>query len=193
MGMRIRRLPLFVAFATAAVLLGACQTTPPDPAEVSDVEEISAKVTAVDHAKRGVTLRNAQGEEVSFRVSDEVRNFDQIEVGDTLSVSYYRAFAAEVTEADPTDQIGDVEVGAERAAPGERPGAAAGTSVTSVVAIEAVDKKSNTVTFRNADGVLRVIDVRRPEMQAFVQKLKQGDRVRVTYTEAVAIAVRPTD
>ena len=66
-----------------------------------------------------------------------------------------------------------------------------GANVSAVVAIEAVDKKLNTVTFRGADGLVRVVDVKRPQMQEFIKGLKKGDKVRVTYSEALAVEIRP--
>jgi len=187
-GMRIELLTALIAIGVG---LGACATAPPEPAEVVDVEEVTATVTAIDPAKRLVTLRGPEGNEATFEVSPEVRNLSQVEVGDLLTVSYYTGLAAEVTEADPADDDGVIEIGGGRAAPGERPAGAIGTNVSAIVTIEAVDKKLNTVTFRGADGLVRVIDVRRPEMQEFIHGLKKGDKVRVTYTEALAVEVRP--
>ncbi|HSN72310.1 MAG TPA: hypothetical protein VLT59_12420 [Steroidobacteraceae bacterium] len=188
---RSGRLHLAGALAVAALLFGGCATSPPEPAEIVDVEEVTATVTAIDHAKRLVTLRTPAGVEDTFEVSPEVRNLDQVKVGDVLSVRYYEGIAAEVTTASPEDEVGVIEVGGGRAPLGERPGGAVGSSVSAIVTIESVDTRRNTVTFRGADGLIRAIDVRRPEMQQFIRGLKPGDKVRVTFSEALAIDVRP--
>jgi hypothetical protein len=182
---------LIAAVVVTAILSIGCKTAPPERAEVSDLDKITAKVTAIDLEHRLVTLMGPEGNEVTVEVSDAVRNLPQVRVGDDVTVSYYRGLAAEVTDAAPGDETGTVDVAAGRAPAGARPGGVAGASVAAIVTIESVDKKRNTVSFRGADGLVRVIDVKRPEMQKFIAGLKPGDKVRVTYTEAVAVSVLP--
>jgi hypothetical protein len=179
------------AFLLAAGLLAGCATSPPEPAEVLDVEEVTATVTALDLDDRLITLRGPQGNEATFEVGPQVRNLPQVKVGDRLTISYYTGLAAEVTEASPTDDLGEIELEGGRSRAGERPAGMVGANVSAVVAIEAVDKKLNTVTFRGADGLVRVVDVKRPQMQEFIKGLKKGDKVRVTYSEALAVEIRP--
>ena len=45
------------------------------------------------------------------------------------------------------------------------------------------------VVFRAADGVMEVTEVRRPEGREFIRGLKPGDRVQITYSEALAVRV----
>ena len=58
---------------------------------------------------------------------------------------------------------------------------------------ESVDTSLNTVSFRRPDGLTRVLAIEDPKAQAFIRQLKRGDRVKVTYMEAVAVSVRPID
>ena len=46
----------------------------------------SAIVTAIDKASRTVTLRKADGQSFTVVADDEVRNFDQIRVGDEVVI-----------------------------------------------------------------------------------------------------------
>ncbi len=174
-----------------AVLGAACAGTPPEPAEYVDAEEVTATVTAIDPAARLITLRGAPGQELTLEVHDQVRNLDQVNVGDQITLGYYSGLAAAVTDAERTDQVGDIEMLAGRAEPGERPAGLEGARVSSVVVIESVDTDRNTVSFRGADGLVRVVDVKRPEMQKFIRGLDEGDKVRLTYMEAVAVRVEP--
>ena len=64
---------------------------------------------------------------------------------------------------------------------------------TAVVTIEDVDTETNTVRFTAPGGGSREIAVVRPEMQEFIAKLNPGDRVQVTYGEALAVSVSPSD
>lgn len=59
------------------------------------------------------------------------------------------------------------------------------------VTIDSVDTSSNTVTFKRSDGMTRTVAVQRPEGQEFIRGLRKGDQVEITYTEAVAMEVRP--
>src|SRR5690606_15337024 len=75
--------------------------------------------------------------------------------------------------------------------PGARPAGAVADSVQATVKIESVDKSNNRVTFRRQDGFTRTLDVRSPDGRRFLQGLRPGDEVEVTYTEAFAVDVRP--
>lgn len=174
-----------------AMLGAACSHSPPEPAEYVDAQEVTATVAAIDPAARLITLRSEHGQELTLEVHDQVRNLEQVSVGDQVTLGYYSGLAAAVTEAEPADEVGDIELLAGRAEPGERPAGLEGARVSSVVVIESVDTDRNTVSFRGADGLVRVIDVKRPEMQKFIQGLDAGDKVRLTYMEAVAVRVEP--
>ena len=85
----------------------------------------------------------------------------------------------------------EAEVGTARADPGKMPAAGAGVVLRTTVTIDSVDRKSNTVTFVNADGLVRTVEVPSPEGQEFIKGLKKGDQVEIAYTEALAIEVKP--
>src|SRR5215211_7868665 len=56
----------------------------------------TAVVEAVDAAKRTVSLKNARGEMRTITAGPEVRNFDQIKVGDSVTVEYVEGLALEL-------------------------------------------------------------------------------------------------
>ena len=93
--------------------------------------------------------------------------------------------------AVPAQAVEETEVAAaaSRAAEGEKPGAAIGAVVRTVVTIVSFDIRSNLVTFAAPDGLVRSIIVKEPEMQEFARRLKPGDEVEVTFTEALAIGI----
>ena len=66
-----------------------------------------------------------------------------------------------------------------------------GASTTVPVTIVGVDTQSNVVRFYGADQRVREIEIKKPAAQAFIKKLKAGDQVVVTFTEALAISVEP--
>ena len=56
--------------------------------ESGEVNVITASVVGIDKEDRTLTLRGPQGNVVTVEVPDEVRNFDQLEVGDTVKAPY---------------------------------------------------------------------------------------------------------
>lgn len=145
-----------------------------------------ATVTAINHETRQVTIQNSAGESTTFIASDEVRNLAQVNVGDTLTVEYMEAIDIQVMAP------GDAEVGVSEAAGesraelGEKPAGAAISETTLVVVIEAINKENETVTLKGPEGNSKVVKVRNP---ANLDKVAIGDKVMITYTESLAIAV----
>jgi hypothetical protein len=192
------RAALFASGLVAA--LAACQSSAPPPAEppaarvapapasVTTTVEATARVQAVDMDSRLVVLQNERGEIVTVKAGPEVRNLAQVRPGDRVVVRYTEAIAARM--ATPASASGSGAV-LTRAPAGARPGAGIVEDVTEVVTIVSVDPASNIVQFKPADGVVRAITVRDPSMQAFARQLRPGDRVEVTFVEALAISVVP--
>jgi translation elongation factor P/translation initiation factor 5A len=156
------------AGAMGAFVLVGQVAAQPAPVEVRDLLEVTATVDAVDLATRTVTVSDGAGNEYVIEAGPEVRNLEQVEVGDEVVVSYYSALA------------------------GERPAAAVGETVTATIVIDSVDVAENTVTFTGPRG-LRTVLVESPAGQEFIKQLKPGDEVELTYTEALAISVEPAN
>ena len=174
--------------AAAALVIGilaACQT---EPATVERTSEVTATVAAIDVPARLVTLGGPEGNLFTVKAGEEVRNLPQVEVGDRVMVRYHEAIAAEMAEPG---QEGSASVTAMRAPLGARPAAELAQQVTAMVKITDLDLATHTVSFADADGLAQTITVQDPGMQDFVETLKVGDEVAVTYTEALAISVEP--
>jgi len=187
------------AIAFAAVLAQAFAQQPaPAPTQppsflAEQVAEATATVTALDQAKRLISLKADDGREFTVEAGDEVRNFSQIKVGDEVTVQYYQALAAEVTKAEASDDDrGAVVLGA-RAPEGDKPAGAIGTVQTAMVTIDSVNTATSTVSFTDPDGKKRETKVQREQGREFISQLKPGDRVQLTYGESLAIAVAPAD
>lgn len=190
-----RVLGLLAALTAAGIGVVGCKSkdeaekAPPAPAEVSKTVTEKASVVSVDKAKRLLTLKEKDGTTMKVECGPEVRNFDQIEAGNSVVVHYLVSLAVALVKPgeNPPPLSGAVAAG--RAEPGAKPGAAVGGQVTATVRIESVDTKKNLVVFTAPDGGLRAVNVERPEGQKFIQGLKPGDQVQITYTEALAVSV----
>ena len=149
---------------------------------------VTAKVTAIDPAKRQITLKGAEGRERTLTVDKAVRRFDEIKVGDEVTADYYASLAAEVREptADEKDSpLTEVEVGG-RADKSSDPAAGGVRMVKAVTKVQSIDQAKKTVTIKGPRGNTHEIAVKDP---ATFGKLKEGDTIVITFTEAVAISL----
>lgn len=160
------------------------------PGKVSAVEAIqaAAKVEAIDAATRSVTLVGEEGRRFNVVAGPEVRNFDQIKVGDEVVIDYLRAVSVEVRKSTGVRELSEQTVG-ERANPGDKPAAAVGRQVTVVADVIALDRTKSTITLRGPERNVIELDVRNPE---HFDVVKVGDQVEARFVESVAIAVNAT-
>ena len=84
------------AFAQAPS--GALVAKDSQPGKVTLVEavRISATVEAIDKATRQVTLKGPDGKTMAVTVGPEVKNFDQIKVGDVVVARYLESLTLEL-------------------------------------------------------------------------------------------------
>jgi hypothetical protein len=146
-----------------------------------------AKVVELDSVKRTATLRAPDGRLMSVDVPAEVKNFDQVRVGDDLVVRYVAAAAARIEPAGKSGGIRErIESTSAASAPaGALPGTGATRTVEVLAVIQAVDRKAGTVTLR---GAKRTITVKVPQ-GVDAAKLKVGDEVRAVLVEAAVLSV----
>jgi hypothetical protein len=149
--------------------------------------EVTATVVAIDKATRTVTLKGPQ-RTVDVVAGDEVKNFDQIKVGDFLMVRYLQSLALELqkTKSGATG-ISATET-AVKADPGQRPAVAGAREVSAIAKVTGIDQKAKTISLTGPRGNVVTLDVQNPDQFKVV---KMGDEVLVTYTEAVAVSIEP--
>ncbi len=154
--------------------------------EVGREVEFRAKVVSLDMTHRLVTLQGPKGEVVVLNVPPQVRNFDQVHVGDKLSVRYSTAVAAKLERVAATGIRERVETTqAQRAPLGDKPGVKLSRTVEILAEIQNIDLAQHQVTLRGASRTLVVAVPPRVDIQA----LKVGDEVRVWLVEAAVIHV----
>lgn len=182
----------FFCCAPLLALTGCTPATPVTPpgttasAEFND--EATAKVIGIDKAHRGLTLQSPDGQVVQINVSDAVRNFDRIAVGDTVRLTVHSHI--QVTAAGNQSLPGViVDQGGARAAPGAKPAGIWAFRTQRSVQIVSVDKVGHTVTFREPDGTLDSFTVQNPANYAMADGLQPGSYVTVVETDAVAVSV----
>jgi Cu/Ag efflux protein CusF len=175
------------ATTTAAATNPAAAAADKPSGSVGNVVEARATVIAVDPVQRKITLQEPQGDQLELEVTDAVKNLAQVQPGDEVVISYAEALAWNVKPAGQGTPGVTTAESAATAKPGEKPGAAAGRSVTLTTTITSIDVAQGTVTLTGPDGGSRTIKARDP---ANLNKVQVGDLVDITYTEAVALDVR---
>ncbi len=150
------------------------------------VTELEATVEAVDHNTRKVTLKSSEGETVTIDVDERVKNLPQVEVGDKVIVEYIEAVSIQVFGPGDVAPGTTVVAAAGSAEPGEKPAGVAMEEITVVATINAIDKANSLVTLMGAEGNVKTVKARNPEN---LEKVTVGDKVMITYTEAIGISV----
>src|SRR6187402_2094801 len=192
----LKILAVAIAAAAAPLAYGQAQSpsgsaivgTAPGKGLAMQHVKATATVEATDPAKRTVTLKNARGEVRTITAGPEVRNFDQIKVGDSVTIEYVEGLALELKK-DGKAVLGRSEVKSlERSDPGKKPGGMATREITAVADVVKVDTKKSTVTVKNKEGETFDLNIRDPEQ---LKLIKKGDQIQATYTEAVAVSLKP--
>jgi hypothetical protein len=167
---------------------GAVVTSEPGKASIVEAAKISAQVVGLDKATRTVTLKGPKGNVVDVVAGDEVKNFDQIKLGDFVVARFVQAITLELAKTKAGIREKSVIEDAARAKPGERPAGAVARQVTVLADVTGVDPRKKTITLRGPKGNVVTLDVQNPD---HFKVVKKGDQVEVTYTEALALSVEP--
>ncbi len=173
------------ALAVLAVLpLAAPAQT---PVTLTDVVEVTATIDAIDHSARLVTLTDEEGETETILCGPEVKRFDELKVGDTVTFRYYESIAYAIRKpGQPSSLPGETDLAITRGQ-GPRPGGTIAQRETTSVTIKAIDTQVPSVTVLTGDG--RTVSFK-VEDKNNLKDVNVGDTVEITYTEAVAISVK---
>jgi hypothetical protein len=184
-----------VVAAGPATALGADAKAPSAQApafrEESVLVTVTAAVEAIDHAKREVTLKGPLGNCVTFAVDSAVKRLDEVSVGDFVTADYYVSIAAELrkpTAAEAKEPFVFLDAAGKRPA-GASPAAGGLRRFKVVTTIEGLDRPTQTITVKGPLGNLVTARVADPSN---FPKLRIGETIVVTYTEALAISLEKT-
>jgi hypothetical protein len=134
-----------------------------------------------------VTLKGSKGKIVTIKAGPEVKNFDQIHVGDVLTARYLESVALMVRKAGDAPSVSESRT-VEVAPKGQKPAARIVETKEVTATVEAIDYATRTVTLRGPEGNARTIKVD-PSVKR-LNEVKKGDQVVARYTEGLAISVK---
>ena len=185
---KIKYISVLTLLLTATVVLAADEDAVMDRPSFSASQSmtISAVVEAIDHETRVVTVREPDGEAVTFTASDEARNLDQVEVGDVLIVEYIESVSIEVMANDGMEADAAGASVMARTKKGEMPGIAAMDAMVVTATVEEINLEMNTFKLKGPDGTVNEYVARNPDN---LKRAVVGDLVVITVTSAVAVTV----
>lgn len=194
--MKINKISLLLAASVFATPLVAFAQSAPQAAVVTSQEpgkmgeanaiQIQGKVKAINKKTREVTLVGPQGNQMVIPAGEDVKNFDQIRIGDLVTLTYVQALVIELKKVENSGIRERVESENKVAAkPGEKPAGMIEKTIRVVANVVAVNPKAQTVTLRGAKRTVEVA-VNDP---ALLKDVKVGNQVEATYIEGVALVV----
>ena len=145
----------------------------------------TATIVSIDHTKRVVSLKDAEGNVEDIHAGPEIKRFNELKVGDSVTFSYHAAVVYQVSKAGaaaPTVSGGDSVVRGQ----GPKPSGAVTQQHQATVTVEAFDPAVPSIKVKTADGHSMSATV---EDKKNLEGLKVGDKITVTFTEALMVMV----
>jgi Cu/Ag efflux protein CusF len=168
-------LGLFYAYPTNASAQGTV-------ARAGNVSK-SATITAINKSTRVVTLKDAQGNVEDIVCGPEITRFNELKVGDVVTFSYHAAVAYQIAKPGTKSAAGGTDVVRGQ---GVKPSGAITQQQKRTVTIESIDAAAPSITVRTANGHKITAQV---EDKKNLEGLKAGDKVEITFTEALMVTV----
>jgi hypothetical protein len=175
-----------------SVMMSACIVATTNPAQSAqsrtipgDVVTITATVEAIDATSRTLTVRGPEGNLVPITVPKSVERFSQIKVGDSITARYYDNIVIRLKPAG--EPAVDTESEGVSKGSGASPAGTASSQRTITATIVAIDNSVPSITFKGEK--VKWTYSSRVADKAALAKVKVGDRVDITWTEALTVSV----
>jgi Cu/Ag efflux protein CusF len=142
-------------------------------------------IQSVDPATRTVVLMHSDGTTSSYVCGSDVRNFDQIKVGDQVTATVAESVAIVLVKGGMAPAAGTTSVMV-RAPLGAKPSGKMVDTIGFTAKVISVDDSTRMVTLQTPDGQNQTVKVG-PNVD--LSNVNPGDDVGVQITRAFAIAV----
>ena len=158
----------------------AVQVTKTIPGETKTMTVV---VEGIERSTRSVTVKLPDGTYEIFNMPKEVKRFDTLKVGDRINATYYENIVLQLRPpgSKPIDSSSDA---VKRADTGDAVTASHQRTITATIA--AIDQKIPSITFTGPNGWKYSGKVQ--DRQALA-KVKVGDKIDITWTEALVVSV----
>jgi hypothetical protein len=166
--------------AALLIAVPAVQVTRTIPGEM---QTMTVVVEAIEKSTRSVTVRKPDGSHEIFSMPPEIKRFDTLKVGDRITASYYDNVVLQLRPPGAKDN-NSAAAGVRKGADGNSVTASSQRTITATIV--AIDPKVPTITITGPNGWKYTTKVKDREALA---KVKVGDRMDITWTEAVVVSV----
>lgn len=179
-----------------ALLFGGCgkkeqsgETATKEKPAVSRLTDVTihGTVEAVNRENKSFTLKDAEGDMQELTVGDAVQNFDEIQAGDSVTVTFMESFVAQVLpegEAPPESKNESLALTPQ----GKEKGIVTLGTQQTVVTVESIDLANREITVKGPAGNVVALPVKE-DVKNFDQ-LKVGDKVFMKFTQAMAVSIK---
>ena len=158
----------------------------PGVLKVAEGVQVQGKFKSVDQKTRQVVIVGPNGNEFKTTLGNEVKNFNQIKVGDIVTLTHVEIFVADIKKPSKVEIRERVETEkAVTAKLGDKPAAAIERQVAIAADVTAVDEKKGTLTVR---GATRTLDIKVKDPKV-LKGIKVGTQIETVVTEIIAIEV----
>lgn len=174
------------ALAAAVLLLTGSTVSAQSKTLVGNSVTATVTIVAIEQSSRTLTVKTEKGTYETIQAPPEVKRFSELKVGDKITARYYENVVVRLKK--PNEPAMDIAVAGAARGKGTSPAAAAGMQRTLTVTITAKDPSTSAVTVNAPNGYTysRVV----ADKKVF-DALKIGDRLDMTWTDALLIAVEP--
>ena len=173
-----------VLFAVVGLVLAGSQAAAQVKTLEGESEAVTVTVVAIEQSSRTMTVRDSKGIYEILEAPPGMARFNELKVGDTITVRYYQNVVIRLKK--PDEAAVDVDSAALTRGAGQRPAGTAGRQRTITATVTAMDPKTNAVTVTGPNGYVYSRQV--ADKKVFAQ-LKVGDRLDMTWTDALLISV----
>jgi len=164
--------------AVAAVANAQVSKTLPGTMEV-----VTVTVEAIEKASREVTVKKPDGSYGVFSVSSDVKRFDTLKVGDKITAKYYENVVVRLKA--PGEKPVDSQNSAVTRSENRNAGTAA-SQRTITATITKIDMNAPSIAFSGPNGWNYSTRVKDKDA---LSKVKVGDKVDITWTEAAIVSL----
>lgn len=188
-----------LAVLAALALLGSMGAQAQNPPQINQVNasgpgrvgagqtvQLQGKIVSIDRPGRSVLVKGHQGREIRLHAGEEIKNFDQIRVGDLINVTYGQAMVLALNKASNHGIRERVDSASKISAkPGEKPAGMIEKQTRVIADVVAINPAAQLITLRGVKGVaeLYVPDA------ALLTNIKVGEQLEVTFREAIMLEV----
>jgi len=176
---------LVMTLALTALVAPATRAFAQTKTITGEAKVVTATVEAIEKGRREVTVLKPDGKYDVLYVPSDIKRFDTLKIGDKVTARYYENMV--LTVQPPGGKSVDT-VSAAVTPTKDQPSGTAAHQQTITATITAIDPKVPSITFSGPRGwaySTRVEDTKA------LAKVKVGDKVDITWTEALVLSLEP--